>query len=241
MEASRLDASNPDAHLALAVVRHRRDWKWGDAEREFLRTLELRESHVSAHQWYSVFLAEQGRHDLADQHAARALALDPNSSSVHRTAGLVAFYGRRLNAAEASLRRSLTLDPSAGATRLLLASVLLEQGRHEQARAIATVVSDEQLQDQRLALLAHAAMGAGNRAAATRYRAEIAGLPTPPSLIAQARLCAAAGDTEALVATATRAVEQRTQLAAALKVHPLFEPVRQAVAFQALMRRVGLS
>ena len=28
---------------------------------------------------------------------------------------------------------------------------------------------------------------------------------------------------------------------AALKVHPLFEPVRQAVAFQALMRRVGLS
>jgi hypothetical protein len=24
-------------------------------------------------------------------------------------------------------------------------------------------------------------------------------------------------------------------------VHPLFEPVRQAVAFQALMRRVGLS
>jgi uncharacterized protein HemY len=119
--------------------------------------------------------------------------------------------------------------------------VLLEEGRHEQARAIATVVSDEALQDQRLALLAHAAFAVGNRAAATRYRAEIAELPGPPSLVAQARICAAVGDTDALVATATRAVEQRTQLAAALKVHPLFGPVRQAVAFQALMRRVGLS
>jgi TolB-like protein/Tfp pilus assembly protein PilF len=241
VEATRLDDSNPDAHLALAVVRHRRDWKWADAEREFLRVLELRESHVGAHQWYSIFLAEQGRHDQADRHAARALALDPDSSSVHRTAGLVALYGRRLGAAEAALRRSLALDPSAGATRLLLASVLLEQGRNEQARAVATVVTDAELQDQRLALLAHAALAVGNRAAATRYRAEIADLPAPPSLIAQARICAAVGDTAALVATATRAVEERTQLAAALKVHPLFEPVRQAVAFQALMRRVGLS
>jgi len=241
VEATRLDESNPDAHLALAVVRHRRDWKWADAEREFVRVLELQESHVSGHQWYSIFLAEQGRHDQADQHAARALALDPNSASVHRTAGLVALYGRRLTAAEAALRRSLTLDPSAGATRLLLASVLLEQGRHEQARAVAAVVNDEELQDQRLALLTHAALAVGNRAAATRYRAQIADLPAPPSLIAQARICAAVGDTDALVATATRAVEQRTQLAAALKVHPLFGPVRQAVAFQALMRRMGLS
>ncbi len=241
LEALRLDMSNPDAHLALAVVRHRRDWKWGDAEREFLRVFELRESHVTAHQWYSIFLAEQGRHDQAGQQAARALALDPNSASVHRTAGLVALYGRRLGAAEAALRRSLTLDPSAGVTRLLLASVLLEQGRHEQARAVAMVVGDVELQDQRLALLAHAAMRVGNRAAATRYRAEIADLPGPRSLMAEARMCAAVGDTDALVATATRAVEQRTQLAGALKVHPLFEPVRQAVAFQALMRRVGLS
>ncbi|AMY08275.1 invasion protein regulator [Luteitalea pratensis] len=241
LEALRLDMSNPDAHFALAVVRHRRDWKWGDAEREFLRVFELRESHVTAHQWYSIFLAEQGRHDQAGQQAARALALDPTSASVHRTAGLVALYGRRLDAAEVALRRSLTLEPSAGVTRLLLASVLLEQGKHEQARAMATVVRDVELQDQRLALLAHAAMRVGNTAAATRYRAEIAVLPGPRSLMAEARMCAAVGDTDALVATAARAVEQRTPLAAALKVHPLFEPVRQAVAFQALMRRVGLS
>jgi TolB-like protein/Tfp pilus assembly protein PilF len=241
LEAARLDESNPDAHLAIAVVRHRRDWKWADAEREFLRVFELREGHITGHQWYSIFLAEQGRHDQADQQAARALALDPHSAAVHRTAGVVALYGRRLDAAEAALRRALALDRSAGVTRMLLASVLLEQGRHEQARAMAAAVKDEELQDQRLALLAHAAMRLGNRSAATRYRAAIADLPGPRSLMAEARLCAAAGDTDALVATAARAVEQRTQLAAALKVHPLFEPVRQAVAFQSLMRRVGLS
>ena len=62
-EALRLDPSSADAHLALAMVLHRRDWDWAGAEREFTRVFDLHESHATAHQWYSIFLAEQGRHD----------------------------------------------------------------------------------------------------------------------------------------------------------------------------------
>ena len=240
-EALRLDPSSADAHLALAVVRHRRDWKWGEAEREFVRVFQLRESHAMAHQWYAIFLAEQGRHGQAAQQAARALALEPEAADAHRIAGLVSLYGRRLATAETSLRRSLALDPSNGITRLLLASVLLERGRDQEARETALIVGDAELEDQRLALLAHLAMRVGNHEAATRYRAEIDDLPGPRSIVAEARMCAAMGDSAALVATATRAVEERTDLAGALKVHPIFEPVRHASAFQALMRRVGLS
>ncbi len=223
------------------MVLHRRDWDWAGAEREFTMVFDLHESHATAHQWYSIFLAEQGRHDQAQQQAERAIALDPNAAPVHRTAGLVSLYARRHRDAEASLRRSLDLDPTGGVTRLLLASVLTEQGRHADARQLAAMVRDPELQDQRLSLLAQAAAGARDRAGAVRYRDEAMALPGDRSLVAMARFHAALGDTTALLATAATAVDTRTPLASALKVHPVFEAVRMRPEFQALMRKVGVS
>jgi TolB-like protein/Tfp pilus assembly protein PilF len=240
-EALRLDPSSADAHLALAMVLHRRDWDWAGAEREFIRAFDLHESHATAHQWYSIFLAEQGRHEQAQQQAERAIALDPNAAPVHRTAGLVALYARRHRDAEASLRRSLDLDPTGGVTRLLLASVLIEQGRHADAGQVAALVRDPELQDQRLSLQAQAAARARDRAGAVRYRDEALALPGDRSLVAMARFDAALGDTTALLTTAAKAVDARTPLANALKVHPVFEAVRGRPEFQALMRKVGVS
>lgn len=241
VDALGLDSKSADAHLALAMVRHRRDWDWAGAEREFIRAFDLDESHPTGHQWYSILLAEQGRAQEAARQAARAIALDPRAAPVHRTAGLVALYARRLDDAAAALRQSLDLDPAGGVTRLLLASVLLEQGHHEAARAEAAVVRDTQLQDQRLALLAHAAAAAGDRAAAVRYRDEARVLPGARSFAAEARFALALGDPAALVHSAASAVQARTQLACALKVHPVFRTVRARPEFQGLMRQVGVS
>jgi predicted Zn-dependent protease len=160
---------------------------------------------------------------------------------VHRTAGLVALYARRFDTAAASMRRSLELDPGSGVTRLMFASVLLEQGRHAEAGRVVSAVRDPELQDQRLSLLASAALRSGNRAAALRYREEASTLPGARSLVATARFAALLGTPEEVVATAARAVDDRTQLACALKVHPVFERVRNLPPFQALIRRVGLS
>jgi TolB-like protein/Tfp pilus assembly protein PilF len=240
-EALRLDPTSADGHLALAMVRHRRDWDWAGAEREYARVFDLHETHATAHQWYSIFLAEQGRDEQARRHAARAIALDSTAAPVHRTAGLVALYGRRYAEAAASMRRALDLDPSAGVTRLMLASVLIQQGRHAEARQMADGVRDPELQDQRLSLLACAALRTGDRAAAVRYRAEAMALPGVRSLVATARFESVLGQPAALVATAAQAVTARTQLACALKVHPVFDAVRATPDFQALMHRVGLS
>lgn len=239
-EALRLDPANADAHLALATVQHRRDWDWAGAEREYARVFDLSEGHVTAHQWYSIFLAEQGLDDQARQQASRALALDPDGASVHRTTGVVAMYARRYTEAAVSLRQSLERDPTGGVTRLLLAAVLLEQGRHAEAQRVADAVRDPELQDQRLALMAAAAMQSGDRPAAGRYRDQALALPGNRSLLATARLEAVFGERAALVATAAKAVQARTQLACALKVHPVFHSVRQLPEFQALMRQVGV-
>jgi len=44
-----------------------------------------------------------------------------------------------------------------------------------------------------------------------------------------------------VLATAAKAVDARTPLASALKVHPVFEAVRGRPEFLALMRKVGVS
>jgi TolB-like protein/Tfp pilus assembly protein PilF len=240
-EALRLDPTSADAHLALAMVRHRRDWDWAGAEREYARVFDLHETHATAHQWYSIFLAEQGQHEQARQQAARAIALDPTAAPVHRTAGLVALYGRRYGEAATAMRRALELDPGAGVTRLMLASVLIQQRRYGEARQMVAGVRDPELQDQRLSLLACAAMRAGDRAAALRYRDEALALPGVRSLVAAARFESILGQPAALVAIAAKAVEARTQLACALKVHPVFDAVRASPDFRDLMRKVGLS
>ena len=103
------------------------------------------------------------------------------------------------------------------------------------------MVRDPELQDQRLSLLAQAAAGARDRAGAVRYRDEALALPGDRSLVAMARFDAALGDTTALLATAAKAVDARTPLACALKVHPVFEAVRGRPEFQVLMRKVGVS
>lgn len=238
--ALRLSPASAEAHLAIAMVRHRRDWKWAEAERAFTRAFELHESHATAHQWYSIFLAEQGRHPEARQHASRAIALDPHAAPVHRTAGLVALYAGRLAEAEAAVRRALALDPTSGVTRLVLASVLLEQERPREAATMADPVRDAALADQRLSVLADAAARAGNRADAARHLVTARALPGPRSLAAEARFAVALDDTRGLLDVARAAVQARTPLACALKVHPVFAAIRQSPDFQELIAQVGM-
>lgn len=239
-EAVRLDAANADAHVALAVVRYRRDWDWAGGEREFLRAFHLHETHALARQWYAVFLAEQGNDVQARDEAARAIEAAPQSAPVHRTAGLVAFYAGRHADAERALRRALAIDPAGGVTRLLLAAVLLERGRPGDARALAAAVRDPELQDQRLALLAQVAVRVGDTTAASACRQQALALPGVKSSLALARFEAALGDGPGLIAVAARVVESRSPMAVVLRVHPVFRSVRGDPAFQALLQRVGL-
>lgn len=235
-----IDDANADAHLAIAMVRHRRDWDWAGAEGAFRRTLALHESHPTAHQWFAIFLAEQRRSAEAVTHADRAVALDPASAPVARTAGLVRLYAGALGDAQPRLERALGLAPDDGVSRLMLASLHLAARRPAQARALVLPMRDASLEDQRLAMLLHAAAIEGDQPAVRRWRAAFEARPAPRSLVAEARVQLALGDADGLIAVATRAVAARTQLACALRVHPVFASVRQDPRLLSLAERAGV-
>ncbi|MCB1019322.1 MAG: protein kinase, partial [Acidobacteria bacterium] len=73
--AIELDGGSPEAHVALALVKMRKDWDWAGANAEFERAIELNENHAPAHHQYAMCLAFQNRLDEALEHIGRAREL----------------------------------------------------------------------------------------------------------------------------------------------------------------------
>ena len=94
-KALEMDATLPEAHLALAEVKEEWDWDWEGAEREYRRAIELNPSSANAHQWYGSFLSRQGRHEEAIAESKLAARLDPFSYICGIFVGQALFYARR--------------------------------------------------------------------------------------------------------------------------------------------------
>ena len=78
LKAVQLDDSLGEAHASLGLVIGEADLDVDASDREFRRALELNPNYPSAHHWYSINLAQQGRIEgLAE--ARRAMQLEPLS------------------------------------------------------------------------------------------------------------------------------------------------------------------
>ena len=90
MKALELDPNLAEAHAALGYIEFRVDWDWPGAEKEFRRAIALKPSYATAHEWYALFLAIQGRLDPALSEMRKAYALDPLSPVINT--GLARIY-----------------------------------------------------------------------------------------------------------------------------------------------------
>src|SRR6185503_9170386 len=72
-----------EAHAALAYTTFRGDWNWPQAEKEFKQAIQLDDTYISAHQWYSNFLAAQGRFDEAINELRRTQEIDKSTLIIY--------------------------------------------------------------------------------------------------------------------------------------------------------------
>lgn len=110
MKALELDPTLADAHAALAYIKFRIDWDWDGAEQEFKKAIALKPGYSTSHEWYSLFLAVQGRLDESLAEMNKAYMLDPRSATVNT--GLARIYQFR-NETEKSLgqvSKALAID-----------------------------------------------------------------------------------------------------------------------------------
>ena len=134
MEAARravaLDPSLAEAHNALAMASLMGAWDRAEAEREFLRALELNPRYTQARDWYALFyLQGEGRPEESVVQAKLALKSDPLSSYAQAVYGLTcAFAGKHADAVQAC-ERAVEIDSGSYLARVILQEVLYLSGR----------------------------------------------------------------------------------------------------------------
>lgn len=135
LKAIDLDDMLAEAHLALAYVKFRIEWNWEDAEKEFLRAIELKQSFSKAHELYGLFLGIHRRFDEGEIHIRRALELDPLSAGVHTGYGRQLTFTNQKEKALLEIRQALELDPSYAEAHFALGDYYAHFHNYEEALA----------------------------------------------------------------------------------------------------------
>jgi TolB-like protein/DNA-binding winged helix-turn-helix (wHTH) protein/Tfp pilus assembly protein PilF len=132
--AIELDDSLAEAHTGRAVVAQNLDWDWKTAEHEYRRAIELDPNYATAHHWFAEYLALMGRFEEASVEIEQARMLDPLSLIIASDHGAILYYARHYDQAIEQFRTVLEMDPTyarAGTIDL----VYLEKGMYSEAQS----------------------------------------------------------------------------------------------------------
>jgi len=142
MEAARravaLDPLLAEAHNALAMACLMGAWDEAEAEREFLRALELNPRYIQARDWYALFFLQcaAGRLDEGVNHAKLALESDPLSAYANALFGFTCCIAGRHAEGLQACERAVELDPESYLARWCHHVTLYFSGRFEEAVAV---------------------------------------------------------------------------------------------------------
>jgi len=116
-------------------------WNKVEAEREFLRALELNPRYIQARDWYALYylMFSEGRMVEAMAEAKLALESDPLSSYAHTMYGFICGYAGEYARAVEAARRALELDSESYLARFALQEVLRVTGAFEESVATGEV------------------------------------------------------------------------------------------------------
>jgi len=102
--AVELDDSLAEGHRALAYSEMYGSWDFADAEREFLRAIELNPKDAEARRWYANAFAVPGRYAECLAQMDKAQELDPGSHATLADKGMMLYNAGRTEEAIATLK-----------------------------------------------------------------------------------------------------------------------------------------
>jgi TolB-like protein/DNA-binding winged helix-turn-helix (wHTH) protein len=239
LRALEIDANLPEAHTALALIVENYDWDWQTAEKEYRRAIELDPNYATAHHWYAEYLMWQGRFSEALVESERARQLDPLSLIIAADNGAILFFSRQYDRAIEQFRSVREMDPAfprAG----LLGSAYVQKGMLVEAMKLNVPAADspyywsqEAYLYGRMGRLADAKHSLNSLFTLNRRQ------PADAALVARAYL--GVDNKELALLWLEKAYAQRSYSMTALKVDPIYDPLRNEPRFQELLRRVGLA
>jgi TolB-like protein len=169
-------ATDPDvaeAHSALAWAVQHYDYDFVAAEREFRRAIELDPSYAVAHYRFAMSLAHLGRFEEAKAESARALALDPLSTTANAVVCWVFWMAREYDHLLTHGRRTVALHPDAPHSHWPVGFAYIEMGNPEAAVPEMRLTAEVGRATLFRALLAEACALAGRRDEAQQMLQEL--------------------------------------------------------------------
>jgi len=236
LRALQIDENLPEAHTALALVVQNYDWDWQNAEKEYLRAIELNPNYATAHHWYAEHLALLGRFDEALRESERARQLDPLSLIIATDKGVILYFSRQYDRAVKQFRAVLEMDPDFPRAHMIVSAYVQE-------RMFAEALADIGKGPWRWSDLAYVHGRSGQPVLARRALGKLEEMnrhqQMDPAAILRAHI--GMGDKDQSFAWLEKGYSQHSNALTTLKVDPIYDPLRGDPRFQELMRRVGLA
>lgn len=241
--ALELDEELAAAHTSMAAVQYCFRWDFKQAEREHLRALELNPSSSLAHNWYSWYLADAGRHDEALREIRLAQLTDPLSLAVNSIVGLRLYDARQYDKAIQQFLVTLEMKSHFYPALLFLGMTYQRVGSHEDAvemfRQAAEASGGAPIYE---AALASGYATAGRRSEAETLLTRLIERSNEEHVSAFhiAVVNLALGETDEAFGWLERAYEERSPWMTRLGIDTRFDPIRGDPRFVGLLRRVGI-
>ena len=241
-KALKLDESNAEAHVVLAIESQWYEWDWAEAEREFKRAIELDPDSGDARGYYSWFLPILGRGDEAIAEAKRGLQIDPLSTGLNGNLGSVYVFTHQWDNAIGQLRSSIDLDPNYWFDHYFLGRAYEQKGRFPEASAALKQAISLEGTTEVWSSLGHAYAVSGNREEAQNVIEHLREMSAHQYVAPYnfAVIYAGLGNKDEAFAWLNRAFQDRSYLLTYLTVDERLDKLHSDSRFDELRRRVGL-
>jgi len=243
--ALELDPQSAEANVSLAFVLSSFEWRWKEAEVLYRTAIAANPGYSRARHWYGVdFLALLGRCEEGLAEVRAAYDLDPLSMIIREGVGYTHMICRDYPRAVAVYREITDMDPDFFKGYSSLGRVLSLMGKYD--LALASLERSRQLGGDVPSILAATGEVLARIGRVEEARAFLQQLTemsqtgwVPASCFAVLHL--GLGDYPAALTFLETATDRREFSVTALKVHPLYDPLRSEPRFQRLLERVGLN
>jgi serine/threonine protein kinase len=212
------------------------EWDWSAAEGSMQRAMKLAPGSSAVLDRASVLAYKVGRLDEAIQFGHRVLEQDPLSAAFWHNLGLTCHAAGELAESEKAFRRALELAPQRFVSAALLALVLTDQGRIEEAIARAGHEPDEFWRLWALAIIFNAA---GRKADSDKALAKLTDEHAEGNTFQLAEVHAMRGELAEAFAWLARAVDERDPGVTHSKVNPRFRRLHADPRWVDLLKKIG--
>jgi tetratricopeptide (TPR) repeat protein len=243
IKALALDNNLAEGHAALAYATFRGNWNWPEAEKEFKQAINLNYDYASAHHWYAIFLAAQGRFDEAIAESRRTQELDKTSLIINTHLGLVYYFGHRYEESINECKKTVALDPTFFVAHRYMGLSYAQLGMHKEALAsFEQAVKASNRSPLMRAEYAYALALSGDATRAQTELGELIEISKQKYLSAYhiAAIYVALNDTPHALEWLDKASQDRADWMVYLKVDPRFNNLHSDQKFIELLGRMNL-